>query len=233
MAITINRREEQIRKGQEMVRLSNAINAAQITRGQRARNLFESFQTFNPDPSNIVLRWPAEHNVSRRTMDGWEVVPPSDAHKYHIPTNDTDKGAGCIRRSGHILMRHSVTVVDGLDAMPIVEAIQQMDSDSKAWFKAAGNMARDVDHEKKLVKRRKVGKMSDDEQADLRAQKWQQQIRGDISRAISGAPVVATPDMVNNPLYGFLKPQGISVNDGVREVIMTDDPTRDLDYDFE
>lgn len=233
MAITINKREERIRHGRELRRLNEAVTRGKVDNSSRAQFIATSKPLYVPPAHPFYVNWRGEYKMERLRVDGWEVVSAEDGEKlYRIPRQRIDPTNNCCRYGGEILMRCPIDRAAGLKAAPILAAIDAVESniDVDAFRNEVGSMAREVDHKKGLVKRRRMGQVPDEEKVARNYNRLMTQIARDQASQAAGLPIAATPQMMEDA--GALLPRGVVINEGVREVWLTDDPTRPLDFDF-
>jgi hypothetical protein len=230
MAVTLRGRQERQERGMELARLAALSNQH---RGEAGVYLHNPLWIFNPDPAHITHIWSNAEKVPRRKSQGWRVVTAEEAHTvFQVALDECDKAKNCAMRNGQILMVTTVDNAAGIKAGYILRAEAAIASDTEELAKAMGSMYRAVDHEKGLVesgKKRKFSAQTVSEAKAQRASKLAARIKVDMQRSTLVQPVPASL-LEQDP--DALTPHGVSVVDGVREVVLTDHPDVALD-DFE
>ena len=230
MAVTLRGREERNARAQEIARLSHLANQH---KGAAGVYLHNPLWVFNPDPAHIAYVFSNPEKVPRRKQQGYRVVGAEEAHtRFQIPAEECDKGKNCAIRNGQIFMVTELENAAGIKAGYILQAESRMNADTEELAKAMGDMYREVDHDKRLVqhgKKRKFSASTAEERNAERARKLAARIEIDMQRQQHLA--VATPSLLEQDPSTLL-PHGVSLNDGVREFVLSDHPDVALD-DFE
>lgn len=209
---------------------------ASLTLGPIQKYEENPFYVFNPTPHDFITIWSLSEFINRRKNQGYQVVTPERALKhYQIPESEIDKAKGYALRGGLILMEVSPALHARAKAIPILRAIEDVDADLRAFIAKMGGDAREVDHQRGVVKRNKKGMLSSDEKAALRMKRLEMQIRRDAARQAN--VTVATQGTLERQLRtdpDLFAPQGRTLVDhgNFKEVVLTEDPSRDLE-DFE
>lgn len=230
MAVTLRGRQERNERGMELARLSHLANQH---KGEAGVYLNNPLWIFNPDPANIATIWSNPDKVARRKSQGYRIVSAEEANKvFQVPTEECDKSKNHALRNGQILMVTTVDNAAGIRAAAILRAESSIANDVNELATAMGGMFREVNHEKGLVeqgKKRKFSSQTPSEVRASRAARLAERIKIDMQR--SQGVQTATAQMMEQDPESFI-PRGVSLVDGVREVVLTDHPDVALD-DFE